>query len=405
MRYRWARWTLLIVAVAAAVSVCVWALDLERQLREERAALGVVAARGIAARVALNDVRRALAAMATPGQAAAGWSRRAAAAIDEARRQMTGLPATVTPGTAAGPRDGDVLERLSEAEQRVREHAVGGKGLMATDVAFGEAMPLVDELERRVGDGVTTATVAAERGMATLRDRQVAALAGALGGLLLTALLLTPLPQVRSAARVVGEPSAETRAPDAAPVPDLVPLVEPAPVGASQPPPESPVSLDGLNRVCAALAKLTEAQTLPLVLEQLAAAIGARGVIVWLADSDRRELRAAASAGYDPRLLERYGPVTVEDRHPTARAWSSGQTTITPASPGRAAAVAVPIAGPHGVCGVLSVELRAGDHAGVAASAAAAGIAAAQLAVLVGPAAQPAADDEPGAAPAQIAPR
>jgi len=65
----------------------------------------------------------------------------------------------------------------------------------------------------------------------------------------------------------------------------------------------------------------------------------------------------------------------------------------------------VPIAGPHGVCGVLAVELRAGDHAGVAASAAAAGIAAAQLAVLVGPAAQPAADDEPGAAPAQIAPR
>ena len=265
MRYRWARWTLLVVAVAAAVSVCVWAVDLERQLRVERAALGVVAARGVAARVALNDVRRALAAMATPGQAAVGWSRRAAAAIDEARRQMTGLPATVTPGAAAGPRDGDVLERLSNAEQRVREHAVGGKALMATDVAFGEAMPLVDELERRVGDGVTTATVAAERGMATLRDRQVAALAGALGGLLLTALMLTPLPHGRSTARDVSEPSADTRAPDAAPVPDVVPLVEPAPVAASQPAPESPVSLDGLNRACAAMAKLTEAQALPLV--------------------------------------------------------------------------------------------------------------------------------------------
>ena len=41
----------------------------------------------------------------------------------------------------------------------------------------------------------------------------------------------------------------------------------------------------------------------------------------------------------------------------------------------------------------------------VAASAAAAGIAAAQLAVLLGPTVQPAADDEPGAAPAQVAPR
>ncbi len=43
--------------------------------------------------------------------------------------------------------------------------------------------------------------------MATLRDRQVAALAGALGGLLLTALMLTPLPHGRSAARDVAEPS------------------------------------------------------------------------------------------------------------------------------------------------------------------------------------------------------
>ena len=342
--------------------------------------------------------------MATPGQAAVGWSRRAAAAIDEAGRQMTGLPATVTPGAAAGPRDGDVLERLSDAERRVREHAVGGKALMATDVAFGEAMPLVDELERRVGDGVTTATVAAERGMATLRDRQVAALAGALGGLLLTALILTPLPHGRSTAGPAGEPSADAAAPDAAPVPDVVPLVAPAPVATSQSVPESPVNLDGLNQVCAALAKLTEAQSLPLVLEQLGAAIGARGVIVWLADSDRRVLRAAAFCGYDPRLIERYGPVRVEDGHPTARAWSSGQPTVTPASPGRAAAAAVPIVGPHGVCGVLSVELRATDDAGVAASSAATGIAAAQLAMLIGPAAQPAADDEPGAAPAQTAP-
>ena len=171
---------------------------------------------------------------------------------------------------------------------------------MAADVAFGEAMPLVDELERRVGDGVTTATVAAERGMATLRDRQVAALAGALGGLLLTALMLTPLPQGAVPPGTWASRPLTPAAPDAAPVPDVVPLVEPAPVAASQPPPESPVSLDGLNRACAALAKLTEAQALPLVLEQLAAAIGARGVIVWLADSDRRELRAAAFCGLRP---------------------------------------------------------------------------------------------------------
>ena len=68
---------------------------------------------------------------------------------------------------------------------------------MATDVAFGEAMPLVDELERRVGDGVTTATVAAERRgwrrCATARWRpSPARRAGWLGD---DRAVLTPLPR------------------------------------------------------------------------------------------------------------------------------------------------------------------------------------------------------------------
>ena len=115
MRYRWARWTLLVPwAVAAAVSVCVWALDLERQLRVERAAW---------ASSPLPRRRRAGRPETTCAghwprwpplaQAAVGWSRRAAAAIDEPE-QMTGLPVTVTPGAAAGPRDGDVFDAAQQ---------------------------------------------------------------------------------------------------------------------------------------------------------------------------------------------------------------------------------------------------------------------------------------------------
>ena len=105
MGHRWARWTLLVVAIAAAVAACGWALDLEQRLRDVRAAIGTVEARASTARVAMNDVRRALAAMSTPGQAAVGWSRRASSAIDEARAQMAALPPVNAPAagvTASG---------------------------------------------------------------------------------------------------------------------------------------------------------------------------------------------------------------------------------------------------------------------------------------------------------------
>ena len=62
MGHRWARWTLLVVAIAAAVAACGFALDLEQRLRDVRAGIGTVEARASTARVAMNDVRRALAA-------------------------------------------------------------------------------------------------------------------------------------------------------------------------------------------------------------------------------------------------------------------------------------------------------------------------------------------------------
>jgi hypothetical protein len=391
MSHRWARWALVVVAIAVAGGACVWALGLEGQLRTARERVNVASTHAANARSALGDVRRGLAAMASPGQAAVGWSRRAVAGIDETRTQMTGL------ATAAGHREAprpalDVIERLGESERRLRDHAVGGKPLMAADVAFGEAMPHVDELERQIAETLTTATSAVDREVATLRDRQVAALAGALAALLLATLILTPLPRVpdvEPAAAIVTAPGIASE-----PLADF-PLAAPAVATPMAAVPVASVDLSALAGVCADLAAVADAGVLPAALDRAAAAIGASGLILWLVDADRRHLHMAAAAGYDVRLLDRLGAVDVGDTNPTARAFATGAVVTTDARNGRPATAAIPLAGPGGPCGVLTAELLASDPDRQAASTSAARVVAAQLAMLVSaPTAAPADDEQ-----------
>ena len=381
MQHRWARWSLVVAAIAVVAGACLWALQLEGGLRRTRLDAVSAAAYARSGRTALGDVRRALAAMASPGQAAAGWSRRAEAGIDDARRQLVALSA-LTPG-AAEPREAlGVFERLGEAERRLREHATGGKPLMAADVAFGEAMPHVDDLERRLDAALDAVATATETQVAALRDRQVAALAGALAALLVAALILAPLPRPAAAATADAPTPAAAQEIAAAPIPDVAPpaaVVTPAPIAGALP----AVDLAALGAACTTLAAVRDGGALPAALHAAVTAIGARGAMLWLADADRQALRPASAAGYDPRLLARLGPVAVGDDNPTARAFREGLTVSSAARRGQPPAAAVPVAGAAGVTGVLAVEFGDEAPAAVAAATAAAAIVAAQLSLLV----------------------
>ncbi len=138
------------------------------------------------------------------------------------------------------------------------------------------------------------------------------------------------------------------------------------------------------------------------VLERVAPAIGASGIVVWLADADRTALRVAAAWGYDPRLVERFPAVPAGDDNLTARAFSTRAVVTAAGRSGQPAAVAAPIVGSSGATGVLSVELTS-TGAPAADVVAVAGIVAAQLATLLepSPAATPAATPNADAPKAQ----
>ncbi len=383
MQHSAARWTVLAVAIVAAAASCYWAATLERVALDQRRAQTTATADARALQSALSDARRALAAMAAPGQAAVSWSRQATASIEAARGRLTALSSA--DGGAHLREHAERLDRLAEAQTRLHDYAVGGRSLMASDVAFGEALPHVDALDQQVGDTLTAMIANADRAIAATRDRQILGFVGALGALGIAAVLLTPLPRRREDAPVAEVP-AEASVPAAAA--DL-PLAQAAPVLAAPLPDarvveKARVDLSPLAAACDALARVADGAMLPGVLDQVRPTLGARGLAVWLADATGETLQVVASSGYDARVVDRFPVLRVSDDTPTSQAFAKLTPVRTPPRISQPAAVAVPIAGARGVTGVLSFEMANGRD-GSAEIVAAANIVASLLASLLEP--------------------
>ena len=380
MRHPAVRWVVLVVAVAVATGLGYRVVALEQREIDTRSALGSSTTDARTLQAALATARRATAAMASPGQPAVSWSRQAAAAIDTVRARLARLVSA--PGGAGLAASHERLDKLVEVEGRLRDFAVGGRTLMASDVAFGEALPHIDAIDEQVAGALAQMSSGAEQSMAATRDQQLATLAGAFGMLAFAALILTPLARARTAeaVAVVGvEPLADLGPLDLGRIGPPVTVAEATPRAVARGLDLSPVAA-----VCGELAQLSDGAALVSVLERVAPALGAKGVVVWLADADRRTLQTAASWGYDARLVSSFRAVPVTDDNPTARAFATGAPSIAPGRAGQPAAVAAPIVGSRGAVGVLSVELAAsgGVSADVVAVAA---IVAAQLATLLEP--------------------
>jgi len=385
MQHSAVRWSVLAIAVVAAAGCCYWAAQLEQRALDKRRALTAATSDARGLQSALADTRRALSAMASPGQAAVSWSRQATASIETARAKLAAL--MTTEGGAGLRPHAERLDKLADAEARLHDNAVSGRALMASDVAFGEALPHVDALDHQVAETIGAMIETADRDLASTRDQQILALAGALGVLGVASVLLTPAPRRRddeAAAAHAAEPAA-----DGLSLASVPPSVIATPVAAAPAVPPAPVAVPRLDlpplaAACDALARLADGDELPGVLDTVRPALGARGIAVWLADAEQTTLQVVASSGYERRVIERLPVVGVTDDNPTAKAYAGARAIAMAARAGQPAAIAVPIAGARGTTGVLSLEL-AGTRDASADVVAAAGIVASQLATLLEP--------------------
>ncbi len=258
---------------------------------------------------------------------------------------------------------GQTVDALVRTDDRARDQLRDGEDLMASDLVYTEARQAVDSMVAQVGELRTAERTAAavERQALLMRGGSVLGAAGLVW--LMGLLMLVQLP--RPATTVEAEAPATI-----------------APVTPDERAPEQTVDLAAAAEICTDLSRLSSATSLSDVLARAARVLDASGAIVWLGAGE--ELFAASAYGYPTKTLARLGPIPRAADNATAAAWRTSEMCIVTGGPTASGAIAAPLFGPHGCCGVLAVEMPAGrEHDAVTRAVTA--MIAAQLSTTVAP--------------------
>jgi hypothetical protein len=325
------------------------------------------------ARANLGDLRGAQQSYVAIGQGPDFWFARVSAIAKDVEDGLASLRASARTADGATALDAaaTALQEFMQMDVRARDYTRGQRLVLASDMIFADGF----ELTKKAADAVGRAAVAEQTADDTARSRttrrQAAALGATAGVALIGLLLLTPV----------------QRTPKATPVPsgsaladlgEFTPTPKPAPV----PPPR--VDLRAVASIFGGLARIPDTQALPAILARTAALLDASGIVLWIADPDRRELAPILVHGYSPQLALRLGTIDREAGNVTASAYRTGLLQTVKADAVSSGAIAVPLLSPSGCVGVMAAEMKNGGEQQDALLAAA-GIVAAQLATLVGP--------------------
>jgi hypothetical protein len=346
----------------------------------------------------LLDLRASLHAYVAPGQGLPFWGKRAQEGIETLRQRLVSLDEMVAPTGGSLQQSLDGVDQLAAAERRARTYVSRDEMQMAGDVIFTE---IRDILAAATSD-VQALRAGVERDhsrrAAAIRQEQVMLAGGALAVWMIIAVLLLPTetkPAVQDPAEwrnklketLSEKPIAVVETPKAIEPPQLAPIVLPPAVSIGE--------LRTVSEICSDLSALADAGALQGALARVNDVMNATGLIVWVASNDGGSLTPVATHGFDPALVNRIGKIARDSANLTAAAFRDNAAKVSPPTATSPAALAVPMCGPTGPAGVLSVELKAGQSIEEAKVALAA-IVAAQLATLTMPiseaAAEPSAD-------------
>lgn len=355
----------------------------------------------------ISELRASQQAYVAAGQGEGYWISRVNGQLASLRADLAALSGRVRSAEARSRLTAvsGKLEDFEQLDRRTREYARGGQRLLASDVIFTDGLETT-----RAAQEELAAARAAERadaeGVLREADRREAITAAAASAFaLLVAFLLAAPSYAPDPALQQGSPAVPDRA-----SPDILGLaldvelahldrVRPAP--APRPTEESaPTRVDApeVTRaadLCVELARVQEPRQMAALLERTAQVLNAAGVIVWMADPDRRELVPTLTHGYAPAALARFGTIARDADNATAAAFREGTLKTVAADGPASGAIVAPLVTPSGCVGVMAAEVAA-ERERDAVTRALARIIAAQIASLLGP--PPAAARAPRAA-------
>lgn len=378
---------LLMAAFGAALAGSFVVYRAERARTEAAQAAAAFDAQTRAVLDEIGRLRGAQQAYVAQGQGAPYWMREAEAALASVDRgvaelaQVASSDATRSAVQAAGAS----LEQFRILDARARRFVDNGQPLVASDVIFTDSLATVTAASTHLKTAAESERAGRSAEAGAMATRVLYAAAGAGAVLLLAVMLLVPVPEpevdVLTAMRALTEtgqvkpattahPPAQGSRPKHEAVGDAessARLVARTPIEPAAPPPapESPrpsISLNEASRICAELARVTSAGDIPGLLARAAAVIGARGVIVWVADEHGLALYPLFTHGYPQAVLARLGTLSAEANNATAAAWRAGDLTVVEGTSEAPGAIVAPIVTSQGCVGVLAAELVAGGE-------------------------------------------
>jgi hypothetical protein len=103
---------------------------------------------------------------------------------------------------------------------------------------------------------------------------------------------------------------------------------------------------------------VSDTDEIPALLERITRVLDTRGIVLWMADPDGRELVPTVAHGYPAASLSRLGTIPRNADNATAAAFRESRLHTVKGDALANGAVAVPLITPGGCVGVMAAELR-----------------------------------------------
>jgi len=362
------------------------ALYIERLLAAARQTADAADRDTESAVIAIADYRAAEAGYLATGQQPSYWMTHAdtlASAIGDVMTRERAATSSAQARASFDEAEG-AFEDLGKLDSRARALVKNDQRFVASDVIFMDSLQAANHVAETLAAARESDRAAREEQITRLSEVRLAAIGGSMAiGIIGSWILLA---RVRSASAAEPAPVAE---PSAGRSLSLGPI-QPMPAAAA-PAPDikdikdvNDVNLTEAADLCVDLARVLDSRDVPALFERAARILGAKGLVLWVADTSGALLRPSLTHGYSEKVLARMSGLQMDGDNATSLAFRSMRAQIVGASsPAGAGALAVPLVTATGCVGVLSAEVRKGRPGSDTLSVAQ--MIAAQLSALVAP--------------------
>jgi hypothetical protein len=368
-----ARHITVFVVLSVAIATITVALDLRFDVSLARGRAAALAVEHDLALIetSLATWRGAQAGYVATGQVPSFWFKQAADQSSEIEAAIVRRHAATTSIEAKAQYDlaTSAVGQLNGLDGRARDFATSDRRFEASDLIFTEAVGAARQLSDAVSTAREAERKASETGLIRTRWLRLGINGGAVAFLVLAVLFFQ-----RRSKQFEAEATGARAALEA--VPSMEGIVAPARTPS--------VNLTAAAELCVDLGRVMDGRDVPALFERIGPVLGAKGIVLWIADASGALLRPSLTLGYTDRVIERLGTLQADSDNVTSLAFRSRRSqAVNGNAPSGLGAIAVPLVTAAGCVGVLSAEVTRTrpDHETLAVAR----MIAAQIAAIVAP--------------------